>query len=235
MPQKPRLDVVQNKRPLQKRIVLQINLSHRKIVRRPPISMHPPNLFPSKRRHVPLLRYPFPEVIALFARLNHASPRKPTTRAPSMYLGCLHPHDSLMNRRAALSRYWGLRPAVATTLLLVGAWLAPLSINSGNPRAAEHSSRTNFSETCGEQSSLRVWLSLAPRSYRLVQPFSLWLSAPHISVYYLLAPVRLNILRPALRTHIIAAATPHVSPFFAIERTLIVVDELFLSHFHAFP
>jgi hypothetical protein len=52
MPQKPRLDVVQNKRPLQKRIVLQINLPHRKIIRRPPVSMHPPNLFPTKRRHI---------------------------------------------------------------------------------------------------------------------------------------------------------------------------------------
>jgi hypothetical protein len=152
-----------------------------------------------------------------------------------MYPGCSHPHDSVMNCRAAPSRYWGLRPSGATTHLLVGAWLAPLGVNSGTPWAAEHCSRTLFNRTCSEQSLLRVCLSLTPRSYRLVLPFSLWLSTPHISVYYFLAPVRLNILRPALRTHIIAAATPHVSPFFAVEWTLIVVDELFLRHSHAFP
>ena len=40
MTQQTRLDVLRAKRPFQKRIVFQINLPHRKIICRPPVSIH---------------------------------------------------------------------------------------------------------------------------------------------------------------------------------------------------
>jgi hypothetical protein len=48
---------------------------------------------------------------------------------------------------------------------------------------------------------------------------------------HVLALIRFDIFRFAFRVHIIAAATPHISPLFPVERAPIIVDELFFRHF----
>jgi hypothetical protein len=50
----------------------------------------------------------------------------------------------------------------------------------------------------------------------------------------LFALVRFNVLNPAFRASIVAAATPNVGPLFAIVRTAVIVNELRLGH-HFLP
>jgi hypothetical protein len=47
---------------------------------------------------------------------------------------------------------------------------------------------------------------------------------------HLLAPVRLNVLNPALRASIVAAATPNISPLFAVFGAAIIIYELSFCH-----
>jgi hypothetical protein len=50
-------------------------------------------------------------------------------------------------------------------------------------------------------------------------------------MYDFLALVRLDVLDPALRTLIVAAATPNIRPLFAIFGAPIIIHELSFRHF----
>jgi hypothetical protein len=51
-----------------------------------------------------------------------------------------------------------------------------------------------------------------------------------MSVDHFLALVRLDVLDAALRASVIAAATPNISPFFAIFGAAIMINELSFRH-----
>jgi len=49
-------------------------------------------------------------------------------------------------------------------------------------------------------------------------------------MHYYLALVRLNVLYPALRTPVVAAAAPNISPLFPIIRAAVIINKLRFGH-----